>query len=133
MAGANADAMNCWTPNILGTSANRLQRSTVVGNQDVDARVRANVGCSPRGQQTVGAGIANRMVKIMKGVAPAQEPREIERDETGGMDAGGLEASQPAHTTQEEEPVMRQHLQQQPMPKQQLKLQPKHHPTPKAQ
>jgi hypothetical protein len=48
-----------------------------------------------------GAGITNMIAKVMKGVAPGQEAREKERDETARMDGGGLEASQHADTTQE--------------------------------
>jgi len=78
-----------------------------------------------------GAGITNMIAKIMKGVASGQEVREKERDETAGTDGGGLQASQHADTTREEEPEKRQQLQQQPKPKLQLKLQPKPQPAPK--
>jgi hypothetical protein len=78
-----------------------------------------------------GAGITNMIAKIMKGVAPGQEAREKERDETAGLDSGGLEASQHADTTREEEPEKLQQLQQQPKPKLQLKLHPKLQPAPK--
>jgi len=47
-AGANAAAPNYWTPNELGASAGCPLRSTVVGNEDVDAGERAEVGCPPR-------------------------------------------------------------------------------------
>jgi hypothetical protein len=39
------------------------------------------------------------IVKITKGVAPPQEARQKERDETERMDGGGLETSQHADTT----------------------------------
>jgi len=78
-----------------------------------------------------GAGITNMIARIMKGVASGHEARENERDETAGMDGGGLEASQHADTTREEEPEKRQQLQQQPKPKLQLKLQPKPQRAPK--
>jgi len=61
-----------------------------------------------------GAGITNMIAKIMTGVAPGREGREIERHETAGMDGRGLEASQHADTTQEGGPEKRQQLQQQP-------------------
>jgi len=78
-----------------------------------------------------GAGITNMILKIMKRVASGQETREKEGYETAGTDGGGLEASQLADTTPEEEPEKRQQLQQQPKPKLQLKLQPKPQPAPK--
>jgi len=55
-AGATAAAPNCWTPNKLGASVRSLGRSTVVGNEDLDAREIAKVGLSPRGRQGVGGG-----------------------------------------------------------------------------
>jgi len=55
-AGANAAAPNCWTPNKLGASAGSPRRSTVVGNDDVDAIETPEVGCPPRGRQAVGDG-----------------------------------------------------------------------------
>jgi len=81
-----------------------------------------------------GAGIANMLAKVIKGVAPGQEARKKERDKTAKMDGGGLEASHHADTTQEGGPEMRQQLQQQPQPKLQPKLQPKpqHEPEPKS-
>jgi hypothetical protein len=77
------------------------------------------------------AGIRNIIAKIMKGVTSGQEATEKERDETAGTDGGGLQASQHADTTREEEPEKRQQLQQQLKPKLQLKLQPKPQPAPK--
>jgi len=81
-----------------------------------------------------GAGIPNMTTKVIKGVVPGQEVREKERDETAGMDGGGLEASQHAHTTQEGGPEERQQLQQQPKPRPPLKLQPnlQHEPRQKS-
>jgi len=80
-----------------------------------------------------GVGITNMITKVMKGVAPGQEARKIERDKTAKMDGGGLEASQHADSMQEGSPEKRQQLQQQPKPKLLLKQQPKqqHKPKPK--
>ena len=52
------------------------------------------------------------------------------RDETAGMDGGGLEVLQHPDRTREEQPEQRQQLQQQLNPKLQLKLQPKPQPAP---
>ena len=81
-----------------------------------------------------GAGITNMIVKVMKGVAPGQEARDKESDETERMDGGGLEASQHVDTPQEGGPEKRQQLQQQPKPRLLLKVQPKpqHKPKPKS-
>jgi len=81
-----------------------------------------------------GAGITNMIAKIMKGVAPGQEAREKERDETARMDGGRLEASQHPDTPQEGGPEKRQQLQQQLKPRPPLKVQPKpqHEPKPKS-
>jgi hypothetical protein len=80
-----------------------------------------------------GAGIANMIAKVMKGLAAGQETRDNERDKTAGMDSGGLEASQHADTTQEGGPEKRQQLQQQPEARLLLKVQrkPLHEPKPK--
>jgi len=72
-----------------------------------------------------GVGITNMMVKIMKAVAPGEEARKQERDETARLDGGGLEASQHADTPQEGGPENGQQLQQQPKPRLPLKVQPK--------
>ena len=78
-----------------------------------------------------GAGITNMIVKVMKEVAPGQEARDKERDETAGMDSGGLDASQPADTAQEGGPEKRQQLHQQPKSRLPLTVQPKLHHQPK--
>jgi len=77
-----------------------------------------------------GAGIPNMIANVLKGVAPAQEGREEEREVTVRTDGGWLEASQQADTTREEGPEKCQQLQQQLMPKLQLKLQPRPPPMP---
>jgi len=60
---------------------------------------------------------------LMKGAAAGQEAREEERDRTARRVGGGLEAGQHADTTPEGLPEKHKQLQQQPKPKQQLKLQ----------
>jgi hypothetical protein len=62
------------------------------------------------------------IAKVMKGVAPSQEARHIEREMTARMDGGGREASQHADTMQDEGPETCQQLQQQPNPKLKIKL-----------
>jgi hypothetical protein len=57
-----------------------------------------------------GAGITNMIAKIMTGVASGQDAREKERDETAETDGGGLQASQYADMTLEEEPEKPQQL-----------------------
>jgi hypothetical protein len=71
-----------------------------------------------------GAGITNMIVKAMKEVAPRHEAREKERDKTTGMDGGGLQGLQHAHTTQEGGPEKRQQLKQQPETSLPLKVPP---------
>jgi len=80
-----------------------------------------------------GAGITNMITNTMKGLAQCQEGRETEREMTARMDGRWLEASQHRHPMREVGPEKRQQLQQQPMPKLQLKLQSKLQPTPKQQ
>jgi hypothetical protein len=81
-----------------------------------------------------GAGITYMITKVKKGVAPGQEGREKERDETTGMEGVGLEASQHADTTEEGGPEKHQQLQQKPRPRLPFKSQPKsqHEPKPKS-
>ena len=132
--GANTAAPNCWTPHKLGASAGSPQRSTVVGNEDVDARERAKVECHHEDDKVWGAGITTMIANIMKGVAPGQEARKKERDQTARMDGGELEASQNSETPQGGGPEKRQQLQQQPKPRLPLKVQPtqQHEPRPKS-
>jgi len=40
----------------------------------------------------LGAVITKMIAKVMRGVAPGQEAKDQEGDETAGMDSGGLEA-----------------------------------------
>jgi len=78
-----------------------------------------------------GAGVTNIIVKVLKRVAPGQEARERESDESTRMDGRGLEASQHADTRQEGGPEMCQQLQQQPKPRLPLKVEPKPQQEPK--
>jgi hypothetical protein len=80
-----------------------------------------------------GVGITNMIAKVMKGVAPRQEAREKGRDKTAGMHGGGLEVLQHADTTQKGGLEKRQLLQQQPVTRLPLEVQPKpqYEPKPK--
>jgi len=78
-----------------------------------------------------GAGITKLLTMVMTGVAPGQEVRKKERENTARMDGEGLEAAQHAATNEEERPEKQQQLQQQPKSKLQLKLHPTPQPTPK--
>jgi len=80
------------------------------------------------------ARITTSIAKALKKEEPGQEVREKETANTSGMDGGGLEALQHADRMQDEGPEKRQHLQQQPKCRQELKLQlqPQHERRPKS-
>jgi hypothetical protein len=96
-------APSCWTPNNPAARVGSSRNGTVVGNEDVDARKSAEIGCCHEDDKLFRADITTMSVQVTKGVPRGQEAREKQRDETVQMDGGGLEALHHADTKQKGE------------------------------